>query len=345
MADAMTPKERMAAFLGGQQVDRVPCVPLVLNHAARVMGVSVRDYATSGEVMGRAQVAAYRLYGQDLITIFTDTAILSEAMGTTLYFPEDDVARVASPAVAAPDDVSALRPVDARQSGRLPVLLEAVRHCVREVGDEVFVACCYPAPFSVAAALRGTASFARDLYKNPELAHELLRRSLTVIEDFAQAVADEGGIPALVDPVASGSVISRTAFEQYALPYTRQALERIIALGAVPILHICGRTSTTIDLMADAGAAVLSIDQIALPEARERVGERAFLMGNVRPAETLLEGTPESVRREAEQCLADCGDSAGGFILASGCEVPIETPPENVQALMEVARGSGTGAR
>jgi len=84
----------------------------------------------------------------------------------------------------------------------------------------------------------------------------------------------------------------------------------------------------------------LSIDQIALREAREKVGDRVCLMGNVRPTEALLDGTPESVRAEAEQCLRDAGGNPRGFILASGCEVPLATPPENVQALMDVARRS-----
>lgn len=338
MSGDMTPKERITAFLSGQPVDRVPCVPLILNHAARVIGVKVSEYATDGQVMGQAHVAAYRRYGQDLITIFTDTGITAEALGTELHFPADDVARFRAPAVAEPDLADELEPVDARRAGRLPVLLEAIRHCVREVGDEVLVSCCYPAPFSTAAALRGTAMFARDLYKNREAAHTLLEKSLKLAEDFAEAVAEVGGIPVLVDPVASGSVISGPTFEEFALPYLIKALDKISSLGAVPILHICGRSSHIIDAMARSGAAALSIDQIELREAVEKVGDRVCLMGNVRPTETLLEGTPESVRAEARECLAAGRDSPGGFILSTGCEVPIETPPENLMALLEVAR-------
>jgi len=63
-------------------------------------------------------------------------------------------------------------------------------------------------------------------------------------------------------------------------------------------------------------------------------------MGNVRPTQTLLGGTPDDVRREARQCMADAGDNPGGFILATGCEVPLSTPPANLDALMEVAQGT-----
>jgi uroporphyrinogen decarboxylase len=33
--------------------------------------------------------------------------------------------------------------------------------------------------------------------------------------------------------------------------------------------------------------------------------------------------------------------SGCGFILGSGCEIPIETPPENIDALIQAARKYG----
>jgi uroporphyrinogen decarboxylase len=340
MPTDMTPKERIGAFLAGKPVDRVPCVPLVLNHSARLIGMPIKQYATDGAAMGRANVAAYRRYGQDLITLFSDTAVTAEALGTGLTFPEDDVPRVTAPCVGSLEEALALAPVDARTAGRLPVLLEAVRHCVKEVGDEVFVGVCYPAPFSTAAALRGTAMLARDVIRRPELVNVLIEQSTELCIDFADAVAEVGGIPMLVDPVATGSILSRRAFETFALPGIRRVMAHISSLGMPTVLHICGRTSGIIDLMADSGSAVLSIDQITLTEARQKVGDRVCLMGNIRPTETLLGGAVEDVRREALQCMADCADSPGGFILATGCEVPIDAPPENVLALMDVARGA-----
>lgn len=147
MSEGMTPKERVGAFLGGQPVDRTVCVPFILNHAARLVGEKISRHATDGTVMGKAHVAAYRRYGQDLITLFSDTAITAEAMGTELEFPDDDVPRVKTPVVAAPEDADKLQPVDTRTAGRLPLYLEAVRHCNSEVGDEVFVSCCFPRRF------------------------------------------------------------------------------------------------------------------------------------------------------------------------------------------------------
>ncbi len=334
----MNPKQRVGAFLSGQPIDRVVCVPLILNHAARVTGITVKQHATDGDAMGRAHVASYRRYGHDLITIFSDTGILAEAMGTRLFFPEDDVPRVEKPVVAEPQDFAKLSRIDVRKAGRLPVYLRAIRRCVDQVGDEVFVSCCFSSPFTLAAGLRGTAQLARDLYKNPELAQDLLDLSADVGCAFAEAVIEAGGIPILVDPVASGSVLSRAMFDRFALPGNRKVLAHIASMKLPPMLHICGRTSGIIESMAESGAAALSVDVIDLKEAKAKAGSKVCIMGGVRPAQTLLGGTVEDVRREAEQALADAGDSPCGFILASGCEVPLNSPPDNIHAMVDVAR-------
>ena len=73
--------------------------------------------------------------------------------------------------------------------------VQLIRHCVEAVGDEVFVACCYGAPFTNAACLRGTDMLARDLRRNPGLAHELLRKFLQLALDFTDAVVEPAGCP------------------------------------------------------------------------------------------------------------------------------------------------------
>jgi uroporphyrinogen decarboxylase len=338
--DRMSPKERIGAFLSGQPMDRFPCVPLVLNQAARVAGLKVGEHNRDGRVMGQCHVAAYRRYGQDLITIFSDTALTAEAMGTQLQFLEDDVPQVQTPAVTDPGDLSRLvraTPGD----GRFPVYLEAIRTAIAEVGDEVFVTCCLAAPFTTAACLRGTDQIARDLIRNKELAHLLLRTSLDVTRDVVDAVVDAGGIPIIVDPVATGSVLGERQFREFALPYLQDLHAHIAKHGLPPMLHICGQTSRILDAMAESGAALLSLDDISMAEARDRVGDKVALMGNVRPAQTLLQGTVDDVTREMRE-LCEIGRTCGkGFVLGSGCEVPLDAPFANVEAMMQAAREYG----
>ncbi|NIM07100.1 MAG: uroporphyrinogen decarboxylase, partial [Armatimonadetes bacterium] len=317
----MNPKERFSAFLSGEPLDRFLCVPLVLNHAARVARVKISEYNSNGQVMADCHVQAYRRYGYDLITIFSDTAITAEAMGTELLYFEDDVPRLERPAVTDPDDLSRLvraKPTD----GRLPVYLDAIRTAVSAVGDEVPVACCFMAPFSTAAMLRGVDMLARDLYRNKSLAHHLLSLSQEVTKDFADAVIEAGGVPIVGDPVATGSILGEKQFREFALPYLQELHAHIASKGLPALLHICGQTSRILDAIVESGAALLSLDDISMAEARDRAGEYIVLMGNVRPAQTLLRGSREDVLAEVKELCAIGRTCKRGFVLGSGCEVP-----------------------
>lgn len=52
-------------------------------------------------------------------------------------------------------------------------------------------------------------------------------------------------------------------------------------------------------------------------------------------------GTVEEIRREARECIIKCYDNPKGFVLSTGCQIPIGTPVGNVIALMDAARDYG----
>jgi uroporphyrinogen decarboxylase len=67
------------------------------------------------------------------------------------------------------------------------------------------------------------------------------------------------------------------------------------------------------------------------------------LIGNVSTT-TLLKGSREDVDREARVACQKALGNPGGFVLGSGCEIPFETPPENLDALIDAARKYGRHA-
>lgn len=337
-ADTMSGLERIMAVLQGKAPDRVPCVPLILNHAARVLGVSISEYNRIGKVMGKAHIAAWEKYGHDMPLMFSTTSTLAEAMGTRLYFPEDDAPWVETPVVQFPKDTARVRVADPRTDGRLPVYLEAAEICIGELGDRVPVGIIFAAPFTTAAALRGTEELIRETYKNPGLVDRLMDLALASALNMLEAVVRVGAVPVLVEPVGSASLISPVAFRKFVQPRLKQLVERAHGLGSPICLHICGKTGPVMDLMADTGADILSLDRVDLGEVSRRVGDRCCLLGNVTPTETLLQGRPEKVMEEAREIISKTIGNPRGFILSSGCEVPINTPPENLEALVKAAR-------
>jgi uroporphyrinogen decarboxylase len=342
MNDQMTSVERLKAYAKSEGIDRLPCVPIVGNTAARVIGEKVSSLRRDGKLLAQAHVESQKLFGYDNIRIFTDLYVLAEAMGSTVQVPEDETAFHEAPAIENIADIGKLHPVDPWQDEPLPVFLEAMKIAADQAGDRVPVTGALTGPFTNASFLIGTERLARLMLRDPDLVHQLCEISLQSAIEYARAIIGAGCAPSLTDPVASGTVISKKCFETFALPYLKRLISFIHDQGKSVTLHICGNTRKIWDLMADSGADCLSIDnEVSLLEAKHVVGDRVRLMGNVRPTEVMYLGTPEVVKAATLNCVRDAGDSPKGLVVASGCSLPTETPFENIHAMMNAVREAG----
>jgi uroporphyrinogen decarboxylase len=338
----MSSRERTLAALTGKPYDRIPVNLLISDHAARVIGVTVGAYNNSAELLARGQIAAWRRYGADNVNTGPGLIGIAEAIGSTIAFP-DSSPYVVDPAVKEESDLDRLKVPDPERDGRLPLFIEAARLVLKEIGDQVPLSMTTSGPFTTAASIRGTERFLRDLHKNPAFAHRLLRLATDSVIRFAASAVQVGARIGLADPTASGTMISQDKFRTFALPYLQEISTAITALaGVAPSLHICGNTSKIWREMADTGVSVLSLDDaVDLGEAKRLVGDKVALLGNVRPTGSMYLGTPDDVVADARQCLAKGWDNPRGYILGLGCGLPIDTPPENIHALVAAARDYG----
>lgn len=344
--DQMTPVERFAAYGRGESVDRLPCVPIVGNTAARVIGVKVSEFRGNGKLIAEAQVAAYRRFGYDVIRIFTDLYTQAEAMGARVHYPDDETAYLAEPAIHSAAQIPSLQPANPHTDGNLPHHLEAMERAVETVGQEVVVNGALTGPFTTASFLIGTETLVRLTLKQPAAVHELCEVALQSALAYAQAILDTGCTPSLTDAMCSTTVISPKQFKEFGLPYLKRLVDFIHGRGRPVTLHICGKTHPIWELMADTGADCLSLDNAAdLAAAKAKVGGRVRLMGNVSPSEIMLQGSPAQVQEAVRTCVGQAHDNPKGFIVASGCSLPVETPFANIDAMLTAVREIGWPVR
>lgn len=341
-ADTQTSLERVVCYLQGVNPQRIACFPLILNHAAKVLGVPVGKCIQDAELFGKAHVAAHRRYGNDLITFLSTTSTLAEAMGQKMNFIEDDAPQLADPLIKELDDIKRVRIPDFTKDGRMPVYLQATEYAVAEVGSEVVVSTLLAGPFTTAAALRGAEVFVKDLYKNKEWVHQLLELCCEAGIKFIDEILARKSLPIIVEPIGSGSLVSPRTFTEFVGPYLKRMADHIHANGGgLPaVLHICGKTKPNWGPMREADWDIWSLDGVDMGEAKEFAGDRVCLVGNVTPA-NLLTNSPAEIDAEAKAICAKGMGSPRGFILGSGCEVPINTPGENLDALINAARKYG----
>lgn len=340
--DEMTPLQRLTAYGRGEAIDRLPCVPIVGNTAARVIGVKVSEFRGNGHLIAKAQIDTYKRFGYDVIRVFTDLYTQAEAMGAKVHYPEDETAYLQAPAIQSVEQIDSLKPVDPAKDGNLPHHLEAMKRVVDTVGDEVPVTGALTGPFTTASFLIGTETLVRLAVKNPAAVHRLCEVAFQGSLAYAKAILQTGAVPSLTDAMSSSTVISPTQFREFSLPYLRKLTDFIHQHRRAVTLHICGKTRPIWGAMVDSGADTISIDNAAdLEAAKTAVGARVRLMGNVSPSEIMLEGTPQQVRRAVRRCVLQAYDNPKGYIVASGCSLPVETPFANIDAMLNAVREIG----
>jgi uroporphyrinogen decarboxylase len=342
----MNPRQRLAAYGRGEAVDRLPCVPIVGNTAARVLGVKVRELRNDARLLAGGHVAAWHRFGYDTVRIFTDLYVLAEAMGATVTVPEDETAYLASPAIGDAAGISTLQPADPQRDGLLPQHLEAMRRTVDMIGGEVLVTGALTGPFTTASFLVGAEALGRLMIRQPETVHRLCEIALESAIRYAEAILATGATPSLTEPMASSTVISPRQFQNFVQPYLTRLIDVIHRHDKTVTLHICGKTEKVWEAMVATGADCLSLDnEVDLGDARRQIGDRVRLMGHVHPSAVLLQGSPAEVRLAVRECVRQAGDSPRGYIVASGCSLPTETPFANIDAMLDAVREIGWPVR
>ena len=333
----------METALRHEEPDRVPCVPELCLPAVRVTKIPYVEYCTNGRKLARSLLATWKRFKYDGITLDSDTFVTASGFGLKVRMKGNESPRGIGSVVQNEDDVDNLQIPDPHKDGRMPVWLEAARIIVKSVGNRVWImGRADQGPFDLAAELRGIEAFVIDLYRNPTLAHKLLRKTTEASVEFAKAMHETGvHMTAFGESIGGPDFVSPKLYEEYAFPYEKEAIGRLHAAGVPVSLHICGAAMKILPLMAETEADILEIDQkVDIGTAKELVGDKTTLMGNLDPTNVLYLGTPKIIEETSRECMKKAG-KGGGFILSSGCDVPMRTPFRNIEAMVRAAEEYG----
>jgi len=267
----------------------------------------------------------------------------SEALGSKLQISEDTPPSIIEPIIQDYSvDLERLGLPNPYEDGRLPRMLTIIRRLKELCDGHIPVLGYCQAPFRHAAMLRGLEKVLRDTKKAPEQLKELLEISLKGLIHWGLAVAEAGAdIICISDPTVSRDVMSRQTWLEFGFPYLKRLAHALKKTRKPLKLHVCGDTTDRLETFVDAGFDILSLDtKVDFEKAREKVGDRVCLMGNVCPSTTLLFGTPQDVEDDSKKVITQAG-RGGRFILSSGCMLSPDTPGENIHAMVRAVEAYG----
>lgn len=263
---------------------------------------------------------------------------MAEAMGSEIKYSKNNVAQLAKPALRL-SEVDNAKLVDVDKDGRLPIILDAVRKVKDRLGKEVSVSASVTGPLSIAAMVLGTEQLLIGMIKKPEKVHQLMEVIVENNNRLIKRLVEMGVSIGFPDPVSSTALISVEQYRKFSLPYFKKNVDYVKSLGGGCGLHICGTSRKLWEDLRDTGIGAFSLDNVeSLEEAKIVLGGTMGIQGNVPPVDVMKLGTPHDVLRAARECIRQGWDSPNGFTLTSGCQMPANTPEENMQALMDAAR-------
>jgi uroporphyrinogen decarboxylase len=342
MPSELNSVERVRRAVAGETPDRVPVIPLVIHLTMKLAGVRYDRYAQDPKLLMETQVRAWQAFGYDGFHITSDNWILPSVLGCPIQFFPDQPPTAAGKVLADSKDLSLLTRPRSGTEGRMAFKVEATRLTAAAVGDRCYLKTCFDqGPFSLATAVRGIEQLMLDCYDDPQFVFDLLEICTDAVIKFARACG-RAGCHALTFGDSTAGLLNAELFKQFAFPFEKQVIEALADLDMPVFLHICGDTSHILELMVATGAPALEVDyQHDIAYYKEKTGGQVCLQGNIEPSGLLLQGTVEEVGAACRQAIEQ-GKPGSRFILSSGCEVPRDTPVENLRAMVEAAKEFGS---
>ena len=140
-----------------------------------------------------------------------------------------------------------------------------------------------------------------------------------------------------------GPLLSPDSFRRFLLPHLKRLADLGHDYGLLVQLHCCGGFYPLIPMMIEVGIDGVHTIQpschgMDLRRLKSEFGDKILLNGAIDSHHVLIEGTPDSVRRDTRAVLQIMSPGGGYVAGASHDTILEETPVENVVAMFDTIR-------
>lgn len=277
-------------------------------------------------------------YPLDAAILFSDILTIPDAMGLGLYFETGEGPKFKKVIRTAADVEQLIIP---KAEDDLQYVMNAVSTIRHELNGRVPLIGFSGSPWTLATyMIEGGSSrefpFAKGMMKEqPQVLHELLNKLALSVIDYLNGQIKAGAQALQIFDTWGGALATAEYFE-FSLKYMQQIIDGLIKEHdgrQIPVILFTKNGGQWIEKIADTGCAGIGVDwTINIGEARERVGDRVTLQGNMNPA-VLLE-SHDDIRTEVKRILEDFGPH-NGHVFNLGHGITPEVNPENARVFIE----------
>jgi uroporphyrinogen decarboxylase len=274
----------------------------------------------------------------DAAILFSDILTVPDAMGLGLYFSEGEGPKFERP-LKTEAEIKALRVPDIGKD--LKYVTDAVSQIRKALDGSVPLIGFSGSPWTLSCYMvEGGSSddYAKVktlMYKEPKLMHHILEVTAQSVIAYLN-VQIEAGAQAVMIFDSWGGALSHSAYHEFSLPYMQRIVDGLIKEKdgvRIPSIVFTKGGGLWIESIAQIGCDAVGLDwTMDIGVARQKVGERVALQGNIDP--TVLFATPDVIRAEVEKVLSSFGFGSG-HVFNLGHGISQFTNPDNAAALVQ----------
>jgi uroporphyrinogen decarboxylase len=172
-------------------------------------------------------------------------------------------------------------------------------------------------------------------YARPDLMHRILDVNAQAVTAYLNAQIEAGAQAVMIFDTWGGA-LADGAYQRFSLEYIAKVvagLKREHGGARVPVITFTKGGGLWIEEIAATGVDAVGLDwTMNLGKAREKVGARVALQGNIDP--NVLFAPPAAIRTEARAVLESYGNFPG-HVFNLGHGISQFTPPESVAELVD----------
>jgi uroporphyrinogen decarboxylase len=325
-------KELLLKVLNHEDTNgQTPWVPFAGVHAGKLKGYTGREILTDASKLIECLREVHKLYEPDGMPIVFDLQLEAEILGCELLWADYNPPSVMSHPFGKEKDIPCRCQFPTPESGRIPVILEAMRAMKQAVGDKTALYGLLCGPLTLASHLRGSGFF-KDMRKDPDYVVQLVSFCAEYAQKMAGLYIDAGmDVIAVVDPLVSQ--ISPKVFTQLLAEPFKAVFDYIRLKGVKSSFFVCGNATNQIEVMCGTGPDSIAVDENVNLVAAKAVTDRfnIALSGNIPLTTTMLFGTQQDNMKDVLHILDSCEDKRN-LIISPGCDMPYDVPLENAVA-------------
>ncbi|PKL38205.1 MAG: methylcobamide--CoM methyltransferase [Spirochaetae bacterium HGW-Spirochaetae-1] len=307
-------------------------LPIMTYPGLKLANKQIMDVVRDGASQAQCIEALSHKYPSIAAVTIMDLSVEAEAFGSPIQFTENEVPSVIAAIVNDSDEADILK-IPEIGAGRTGMYITAAELAAKNITDKpVFGGII--GPMSLAGRLMDMTEIMVQMITEPETVHRVLDKCTRFLVEYGKAYKNKEVNGLIIAEPAAG-LLSPEMCTEFSSEYVKNIVDALQDENFMIILHNCGNTEKLVPSLLSTGAMGYHFGNVVdMADIMPQIPDTSIAFGNIEPAGGFRNGTTELMRTRVNDLLEK---TAGyrNFVLSSGCDVPPQTPIENVEAFYD----------